>query len=568
LTRTVRLIAWLTALGGILNLLALLPGVHGRLGLVQEAFLPHEPRVAAHVASVLIGLALVLTAPQLARRKQRAWEVAFALFAVAVFIHVLKGPDPVPVLYSAAMVVALGLKRDAFVARGDPGSLLAVVRFVPAYLLAVLLFGTVTLAAERDHVASAMTVGGTLETVFGGLVGLSGPYEYTDRFFADAFEAALLALGVAGLVTVAALIFRAVALRSGPTAADRQHASELVHAYGTDTLAYFALRDDKSYFFSRDGQTVIAYTFVSGYALVAADPIGPPASVPQAVEEFLAFCRDRAWNVAFLAVREDDLPMYRRDGFRAVYLGDEAIIRCDTFTLDGSRLKAVRAAVHRVGRRHHFRLLRETDASPALCEQLNAIRERWRGKAPERGFTMELGGGVRGEDPDLLLAVAFDGDERPVAFLRLVPCFGAEPGYSLDLMQREPDAVNGVTEFLIANTALALGERGYRRLSMNFAAWGRLFDASAHLSLSERMQKRLAEALNPFFQITSLRDFNAKFAPEWLPRSIVVETHAAMPKVGLLYASVEGFLRLPLVGRYLVPAVPSAMDVRQQPQEG
>ena len=44
-------------------------------------------------------------------------------------------------------------------------------------------------------------------------------------------------------------------------------------------------------------------------------------------------------------------------------------------------------------------------------------------------------------------------------------------------MQRDPDAANGMTEFLIANAALALGERGFTKLSMNFAAWGRLFDA-------------------------------------------------------------------------------------------
>jgi lysyl-tRNA synthetase class 2 len=112
-----------------------------------------------------------------------------------------------------------------------------------------------------------------------------------------------------------------------------------------------------------------------------------------------------------------------------------------------------------------------------------------------------------------------------------------------------------VTEFLIANTALALGERGFRRLSMNFAAWGRLFDAGAALSLPERMQKRVAELLNPFFQVKSLRDFNEKFAPEWVPRAIVVEDPGAMPKVGLLYASVEGFVNLPVVGKYLVPRV-------------
>jgi lysyl-tRNA synthetase, class II len=553
---TVRLLGWLTALGGLVYLLPLLPAIHDRLG-IGEALLSHSGRVAGHVASVLMGLALVVVAPELARRKQRAWEVALALFAVGLVVHVLKGPHPLAVLYGVAMVIALVWFRSAFRARADPGSLLQAARFVPAYLALVLAFGTAALLLESEHVEPGLTVGGILETVFAGLVGLDGPYTYTSRFFADFFPAALLALGVAGLVTVSALIFRAVVLRTGPSEADRERARELVHAYGSDTLAYFALRDDKSYFFSGDGEVVIAYTFVSGYALVAADPIGAPASVPRAVDEFLAFCRDRAWNVAFLAVREDDLPMYRRDGFRSVYLGDEAIIRCDRFTLDGGSMKAVRTAVRKVGRHHHFRLMRETDASPELCEQLNAIRERWRGKAPERGFTMELGGGVRGDDPDLLLAVAFEGDERPVAFLRLVPCFGDDPGYSLDLMQRDPDAVNGITEFLIANTALALGERGFRRLSMNFAAWGRLFDATARLSFSERAQKRVAEALNPFFQIKSLRDFNAKFDPEWLPRSIVVENPAAMPKVGVLYASVEGFLSVPVVGRYLVPAVRS-----------
>ena len=40
----------------------------------------------------------------------------------------------------------------------------------------------------------------------------------------------------------------------GPhTEADWQHAHRLVHAHGWDTLAYFALRDDKSFFFGSDG---------------------------------------------------------------------------------------------------------------------------------------------------------------------------------------------------------------------------------------------------------------------------------------------------------------------------
>ena len=95
-------------------------------------------------------------------------------------------------------------------------------------------------------------------------------------------------------------------------------------------------------------------------------------------------------------------------------------------------------------------------------------------------------------------------------------------------MQRDPSADNGVTEFLVANTALALRERGFMRLSLNFASWGRLFHAKSQLSVVERAMKATAQAMNPFFQIKSLYDFNNKFNPGWLSRSIVVEDPAKL----------------------------------------
>src|SRR5215208_1993715 len=548
-----RTLGILTALGGVLNLLALLPAVHHRFG-IENTIGDLSLRVAGHVASTLVGVTLILLAPQLARGKHRAWQAALFLFGLGAVVHALKGPHPIMVAYTLAMAIALYVTRDQFRARPDAGSLLTVVRFVPAYLAIAFGFSTITLLLEQEHVREELTVGGVLQATAAGLIGLDGPYEYTGRFFEDFFPAALLALGFAGLLTFSALLFRAVARREAPTEDEREHARRLVRLYGSDTLDYFALRQDKSYFFASDGEAMVAYTYESGYALVAADPIGRPGSIAGVLDEFLAFCRDRAWKVAFLAVREADMTLYGARGFHEVYLGDEAIIPCDEFTLDGSEKKSVRSAVKRVGRDHRFRLMRESDASPQLVEDLNRIRERWRGKAPERGFTMELGGGVRGENPDFLLAVAFEAEsERADGFLRLVPCYGAEPGWSLDLMQRDPDAPNGMTEFLIANAALALGERGFTKLSMNFAAWGRLFDAGARLTPAQRVQKRVAELLNPYFQIKSLRDFNAKFDPRWVPRAIVIEEVSQMPKVGLLYASVEGFVNLPLVGPRQLP---------------
>ena len=103
-----------------------------------------------------------------------------------------------------------------------------------------------------------------------------------------------------------------------------------------------------------------------------------------------------------------------------------------------------------------------------------------------------------------------------------MPAFGDDPGYSLDVMRHDPDAQNGVTEFLIAKTAEGSKERGVSRLSMNFAAWGRLFHAEGERTLRQRVARWVVGRLNPFFQIQSLYDFNAKFDPDWLPRVILV----------------------------------------------
>ena len=132
-----------------------------------------------------------------------------------------------------------------------------------------------------------LTAGGILRAVAAGLIGLDGPYEYTGEFFSDFFPAALLALGIAGLVAFSVLLFRAVARRDAPSEDDREHARRLVRLYGSDTLDYFALRPDKSYFFSSDGESMVAYTYESGYALVAADPIGRPGSEELVLDEFL-----------------------------------------------------------------------------------------------------------------------------------------------------------------------------------------------------------------------------------------------------------------------------------------
>ncbi|MDD7966376.1 lysine--tRNA ligase [Actinomycetospora lemnae] len=562
---TVTLIAGLTALAGLLHLLVHMPVVHQRLGeRVEVDLVPPWFAVTGHVLSAAIGLLLLLLADQLAKRKQAAWRVAVVLSAVAVVAHVLKGPHQVGLGISVALLVLLIVARGQFRAPADPPSLLRLLRFVPIYLAAVLAFGFVSLGLQSGRMTPELTFPGGLETIFGGLVGLDGPYVFERRVFAETFPYALLALGIVGLVVFLVLLFRPLTARDPHTRDDWTRAETLVHTYGWDTLAAFALRDDKSFFFGSDGRAMIAYTYLGGYALVAGDPIGDEASLPAVVDEFLAMCAQRAWTPAFLAAREEDTReggLLASRGFRSFYLGDEAIIDCPSFTLEGRERKSVRAAVRRVERTHRFQLIAESAASPTLVDALNAISEKWRGKNPERGFTMSLSQDITGSaaNSDFLLCVALDADGVPGGFLRLVPAYGGPAtgttfGYTLDLMRHDPGAPNGMTEFLIAKSALALAERGVVRLSMNFAMWGRLFAEDVPFTATQKLARRAVGVLNPFFQVRSLHDFNAKFGPQWLPRVLAYRSPADLPRVGLLYAGAEGFLAVPGLGPMFVPA--------------
>jgi lysyl-tRNA synthetase, class II len=88
---------------------------------------------------------------------------------------------------------------------------------------------------------------------------------------------------------------------------------------------------------------------------------------------------------------------------------------------------------------------------------------------------------------------------------------------------------------------------------MNFAMWGRWFADDVETTAGQRVARRLVGLLNPFFQIRSLRDFNARFGPEWLPRVLAYRRRPDLPRVALLYAGAEGFLAVPGLGELLVP---------------
>ena len=556
LSGLVRVVAVLTTVVGVMTMLSALPALGVRTLLLDQLVSPLPGVIDDRILAVALGLCMVLLSAQLLRGKRRAWKIATALFLVSAVLSLVHGGEAVALVTSIVMLVILALTRTEFTGLKDPPSLSQVVLAAPRYLLFVYGYGLVALWTQRGRLTPPWSWGRSFEAITTGLVGIDGPYDYRGRF-ATWFPLSLVVLGAIGVLLLLWLLLRP-AVRVGGSDG-RARAEELVARRGWDTLSPFALRGDKSYFFSSDGRAMIAYGYLGGFALGSGDPIGDDDSIPLVVDEFIEHCRLHGWQPAFLAAREIDAPFYAGRGFRSFYLGDEAVLDCRTFDLDAPGMAPVRQSVRRVEACHRYELVSEAAAGAELADQLNDISHHWRRGEDERGYTMAMSQGVGHTAADRLVAVAWarndDGTERPVGFLRLIPVghsggpFG--PGYTLDLMRRLPDAANGLIEFLIARTAAELDERGVARLSLNFAAFSRLLDDDVQHTRMDRFLRRIADLLNPYYQIRSLREFNEKFQPEWLPRVLIYADPGDLPKVALRYAWVEGFVDVPLLGRFL-----------------
>ena len=156
-------------------------------------------------------------------------------------------------------------------------------------------------------------------------------------------------LGVAGLLIFLYLLLRTFVQADPPSAERRARAEEIVRALGRRHARLLRPAARQELLLLRRRPVADRLPLRARHGDGRRRPDRPARGRPaRTLDEFLAFCAERGWRVAFFAVREADAELYRARGMHAIYLGDEAILRCDEFSLDGAGMKAVRAAVKHV----------------------------------------------------------------------------------------------------------------------------------------------------------------------------------------------------------------------------
>ncbi|WP_131742399.1 bifunctional lysylphosphatidylglycerol synthetase/lysine--tRNA ligase LysX [Actinomadura roseirufa] len=545
---------WYTRLSGILSLLAWVS-----YGLILEIADYWALRWIGYLGwfpSVPVGLVWILLSMGVRRRKKAAWRMLVLIFCLPAALSVTavlttlfdtqKGTSPGLVVTAAVYISVIGLliaARGQFTALPDRANRrLAVVVFTSLLVVTGGIGTFLVTLTDRDASGDFWTHPkyAIAQTVLGPRV-TGKPINVAVPFWVDVI---LWVLGTGLFISTFWALFKPGRRDPVLEPTEELAARRLLAEYGDqDSLGYFALRRDKDVIVAPNGKAAIAYRVEGSVSLASGDPLGDPESWDQAIEAWLGECTAHAWIPGAVSVGERAAHVYRRHGFDALELGDEAVVDLTDFNLEGREMRQVRQAVRRVERAGYTVRIRRHSQIPGW-EMAKLIRsaDAWRGEETERGFSMALGRLGDPTDGHCVMVEAFDADGELRGMLSFVPW--GRTGLSLDLMRRDRRAENGLNEYMVAKLAEKAASVGAQQLSLNFAMLRAAFERGSQIGAGPvaRLYYRFLSFASKFWQLESLYLANAKYMPHWRPRYICYTHGRHIIRLGLAYARAEGFL--------------------------
>ncbi len=538
-------------LGVISMLIAALPNsVIERVALGGLFTGPSAP--FTRTVEIVIGIVLLICARGLTRRSRRALMLASVLIFILSITRVIDGFNIVALIVDIVVLASLLARRSDFSYRGDPTTRATPFLRFSALALAAIAYGVVTLIINRTaaslpvHPLVALRV--TLLTL---VIGAPRQSSIIGGGFAEWFPWSLRAIVGMGIVWGVSPWFAPWRQRFDDGPDSRRQAARLVNEWGVDTLAPFTLRGDKAPFFfpgeqkqGVDQTTMLAYRVVRGVAIVSGDPIGPTDQIAGAIAAFRSMCAARGWRVAILGASDRYLDLYREQGLRPLYHGDEAIIDVERFTLVGNNMKSVRQASQRVDRKgYRAEIFTAGQLSPEVRAELCELEQRWLAGKPRKGFIMELDELFRLDGDDAVFVIGRDPNDELVGFLDLAVCRSSS-SLSLSSMPRSSDTPNGFNAFLIVALIEWASDHDFSAVSLNFSPAARLFRSETEVRGWMRLTKRVLLIIKSVLglQLDDLLIFNRHFGPRWQPRYIVVERYRYLPRIVIASMAAERYL--------------------------
>jgi phosphatidylglycerol lysyltransferase len=507
----VRLIAILTALMGVLNVLSVIrPELLTHLTLITR-YAPVAIGQNGAITAILTGFALLILAYGLWRHKQMAWLLTLLVLAVSVITHLLKQSYTEAVL-ALLLIVYLIAQRSHFHALSDEPSVWQGVRVLAAALGFTLFYGVTGFYVLAQVSDTPFNLGDAWQTTLRfftiseepGLFQLNTPFDYLAG-----------SIYVVGAVTFGFALFmllRPVLVRAPASEQERQQARKIVARYGRSPLAHLMLLPGKSYFFSTDG-SVVAFSLFQRTAVALGDPVGPPEDAEAVIRQFLAYCRRRDWRSVFYRTRPDSLPLYHEAALQSIHIGQELVVDLQAWEFHAANLAEWQTAVQRPPHSHE------------LVERLRLVSDAWLSGQQQEESRFAHGWFSRSYiNAGVLITLSVPGEDL-LAFVHLLPTQEGEIAVSL-IRYREQLSASAHSCLLATAVGWAKTEGAAR---LNLGLWPLPNPQRDERVALDRMAHMIYTAVEPPVLKINARDLAQTYPLLTSPRYLIYPSSSSLP---------------------------------------
>ncbi len=533
-----RIITLLTGLVGVLNLFeAVTPGLPARIEILQEIY-PFEVRAGSHIFAAMSGFILLTLASRLWRRKRVAWLLTIGLLIISIVSNFLKGLELKTTIPAIILLVLLLVLRKQFTALSDRPSVAQGVRVLIGALLFTLAYGTTGFfLMEKQYTTQFNFPQAIIQTLAIFLTTDNAGLEPTTRF-GEFFITSLYIIAASSLIYALWMLLRPVILKVGGTESERQQAKAIIEQHGRSSLAHFCLLPDKNYYFSPSGKTVIAYVPKGRGAISLGDPIGEPEDFKDAIIGYQEFCAQNDWYPAFYQTLPEHLHLYKSLGFKAVKIGQEAIVQLHNFSIQGKAGRNLRNALNRFNKLGYSTKFYQPPITDELLDRLKIISDQWLNEMQGSEKQFSLGW----FDYDYLrgceIATVESEQGEIIAFANIISEYQLNE-ITIDLMRKLNQAEHGVMEFLLVSLFQHFKELNYDSFNLGLSALSGLKKNRESPRLEGGLDY-LYQHLNRFYNFQGLHGFKEKFNPRWEPRYLIYPNLATLPDVVVALVRADG----------------------------
>ncbi len=522
------IITLLTGLVGVLNLVsAVTPGIPARVAIIQEIY-PFEVRAGSHIFAAMSGFILLTLASRLGRRKRVAWLLTTGLVIISIVSNLLKGLDIEETIPSIILLVLLLVLRKQFTAVSDRPSLAQGVRVLLGALLFTLAYGTMGFFLMEKQYTTQFNIPEAIIQTLAIFFTTDNAGLKPTTHFGDFFITSLYIIATSSLIYAIWMLLRPVILQIGGTEVEREKAKAIIEQHGRSSLAHFCLLPDKNYYFSPSGKTVIAYVPKGRGAIAIGDPIGAPEDLKDAIIGYQDFCQVNDWYPAFYQTLPHNLDLYKTLGFKAVKIGEEAIIDLHSFTTQGKAGRNLRNAINRFNKLGYSTKFYQPPITDELLAQLKIISDEWLNQMQGSEKQFSLGWFDDDYLRDCEIATVESQQGEIIAFTNIIPEYQLNE-ITIDLMRKLEGAEHGTIEFLFISLFGHYKELNYDSFNIGLSALSGLKENQE--SRLEKGLDYLYEHLNRFYNFQGLYKFKDKFNPRWESRYLIYPSLKALPDV-------------------------------------